>query len=225
MPAGRGKRALREWPGRRSNGRGGKGRERAQWEHGVSSTARHCPPLHAAGLRNQPLLSRGTRGAPGAGPRPPPPPAAAGARGQVGRGERAIRVAWAGPTSVCSAYSGPPRCGEKHRGATPGPRPPAVGVAPRGKERGGGGGAPRRRKCPGRVGIRVGARWRRPGVVSGGWRGGERISIPPFPVVQVPHSQPSPRQPGGFGLGRFGDLRSWGGVHRRAAGRQQRLMP
>ena len=34
-------------------------------------------------------------------------------------------------------YSGPPRCGEKHRGATPDVRPPAVGVALWGEGSGG----------------------------------------------------------------------------------------
>ena len=58
------------------------------------------PRLPAAGLGNQPLLPRGTCAPPAAAG---PGPAGASARGQAGRGERAVRVATAGPTGVCRA--------------------------------------------------------------------------------------------------------------------------
>ena len=108
-------------------------------------------------------------------------------------------------------YSGSPRCGEKHRGATLEAQPSAVGVALWRKERGGEG-APQRRKCPGRGSIWMGARRHQPGVVSGGWRGGggggglassPRGCAGPT-LIALPWSA------GRSHLGRFGDLRSLG---------------
>ena len=128
-------------------------------------------------------------------------------------------------------YSRPPRCGQKHRGATPGAQTPTAGVVLRSRGRGGGGGAPRRRRCPWRAGYRMGAHRRRAGVTSGGWRGENGSAFLPPGCAGSTH-RVFPRSAGRSGLGRFGGLGSpgprakggrvphilGGAVHRRAAG-------